>query len=736
RNQINSLGQQAWYSLLCVFLVLLLFIHEFRAPLLILSSIALSVLLSIILLYLSGYTLNLYTMAAITIALGMVVDNAIVVYEQVRPGLPDSRKERIRHVAGELRNVIVPVIGNTLTTVGIFIPLIFALQNQRFFLEPLGIAMSLTLLSSILICLTWIPYALIWLIPLRFHTFSFIQTAKKRISGISHNIRSYLPSGRRVALLFFYYLHKLRWPVYIALIFLIGIPLFLIPAPNESGSSTSSHWYDYYFQNRNKIDNIIGGLSYRFYSNTYFGQPFNISQNQTLSVDINTPLGTPLKEIDKIAHNFEAIAGPYRYAMDYFKTQESEQSGARITYHFKKQFVDSAEPYMLKNDAIYLAARTGNSSIGVNGFGQGYYSGGGGGSVSFRYKLTGYSYNQLLNLANEIKRRLVRNPRVSKVDLTSTSYFSRNNLYQYVLRFNKNRLLLKDLNQGLVTQNLELETNDKYSIGRVYLDNRQLYLMARMKRPERVQNHLMTEHRKVNGKVFSLNQVGHIKKERVMSTIRKDNQSYTRYVSFNFIGPYEYGQQFAKHILKQLPVPLGAKVSFGGSYSFGQNSKQMHNLILLIIAAIVVVWMIVSALLESWGEPLVIILSIPLSFIGIMSGFLYTYMDFGRGAFAGTMLLIGVVVNNAILLMHGHRLQEQKGIRGTRSWIYTYKNRMTSVLLTTMTTLAGLIPLMLQGSSEFWNTMSVTVFWGLSISTVLIVMLAGIWDKQLVISNE
>ncbi|HYX09727.1 MAG TPA: efflux RND transporter permease subunit, partial [Bacteroidales bacterium] len=98
--------------------------------------------------------------------------------------------------------------------------------------------------------------------------------------------------------------------------------------------------------------------------------------------------------------------------------------------------------------------------------------------------------------------------------------------------------------------------------------------------------------------------------------------------------------------------------------------------------------------------------------------------------------LIGVVVNNAILLMHGHRLQEQKGIRGTRSWIYTYKNRMTSVLLTTMTTLAGLIPLMLQGSSEFWNTMSVTVFWGLSISTVLIVMLAGIWDKQLVISNE
>ncbi|HKJ32534.1 MAG TPA: efflux RND transporter permease subunit, partial [Balneolales bacterium] len=125
--------------------------------------------------------------------------------------------------------------------------------------------------------------------------------------------------------------------------------------------------------------------------------------------------------------------------------------------------------------------------------------------------------------------------------------------------------------------------------------------------------------------------------------------------------------------------------------------------------------------------------------IGIMEGFLYTGMDFGRGAFAGTMLLIGVVVNNAILLMHGHRLMEEKGIHGARSWLYTYKKRMTSVLLTTMTTLAGLVPLMFQGTSEFWNTMSITVFWGLSISTILIVLLAGIWDKPFganTISNE
>jgi len=737
RNQINSLGQQAWYSLLCVFLVLLLFIHEIRAPLLILSSIALSVLLSIILLYLSGYTLNLYTMAAITIALGMVVDNAIVVYEQVRPGLPNFRKQRIRHVASELRNVIVPVIGNTLTTVGIFLPLIFALPRQRFFLAPLGIAMSLTLLSSIVICLTWIPYALIWLIPLRFHSFAFLNRIQHRIDNGIRRINRYFPSRNRVALYFFHYRHKLRWPVYIGLILLIGIPLFLIPAPNGSSADTS-HWYDFYFNNRDKIDHYIGGISYRFYSNIYFGQPFSGSQNQTLQVNITTPLGTPLKEIDKIAHNFETIAAPYRYAMSFFKTREAEGSGAQITYHFKKQYVDSAAPYLLKNDAIYLAARTGNSSISVSGFGQGYYSGGGGGYSSYTYKLTGYSYQQLLNLARELKHRLKQNQRVTKVNINRSQFFSNKSLSHYVLNFNKNALFLKGLNRTQILQNLELETNPRYSLGRVYLNNKQLFLMARIKRPEREQNHLMTEHRKVNGKIFSLNQIGHLTKEKVMASIRKENQSYTRYVDFSFIGPYQYGKQYAKHVLKQLPVPIGAKVTYGNA-GFGQTSKQIQNLILLIIAAIVIVWMIVSALLESWGEPLVIIIAIPLSFIGIMEGFLYTGMDFGRGAFAGTMLLIGVVVNNAILLMHGHRLMEEKGIHGARSWLYTYKKRMTSVLLTTMTTLAGLVPLMFQGTSEFWNTMSITVFWGLSISTILIVLLAGIWDKPFganTISNE
>src|SRR5690625_6157001 len=95
----------------------------------------------------------------------MIIYNAVVVFEQENPGLPRDRSDRIQHVRNELPNALVPVIGSTLTTVAIFIPLFFAMEELQLFLFPLAIALTLTLLSSVVISLTWIPYSLVWLVP-------------------------------------------------------------------------------------------------------------------------------------------------------------------------------------------------------------------------------------------------------------------------------------------------------------------------------------------------------------------------------------------------------------------------------------------------------------------------------------------------------------------------------------------------------------------------------------------
>ncbi len=734
RERLTNLDQQAWFSLGCVFLILLIFIWELRAPFIILSSIIFSVLMSIGLLYLVGYTLNIFTMAAITIALGMLVDNAIVVFEQVRPELPEEREQRIHHVSEGVKRVTVPVIGNTLTTVCIFIPMLFALTKLRYFLVPLGVGLTLTLLSSVVICLTWIPYALVWLIPRRNLNISFLKKIRNKLEQIRKKSR--IPE--RMWLLGLLWRHRVRWLVYITLIFLIGIPLFLIPEPKWAQNDDAKGLEKLsmvYFNNRKEIDSWIGGISYRFYNNAYFGQPFQSGGGEVLTVDITAPMGTPLTELNKIAGNFERIAQPYKYALDYFETEVSDYNyNARIQFYFKKAYLDKAAPYMLKNDATYLAARTGNTNISVSGFGQGYYSGGGGSGSSYSYKLTGYSYDALLSVAKDIKRRLQKNPRVRNIDISGSGYFYRSGLYHYVLHPNNKLLYRYGLTKSSLYQTLYPEISQAATYGRVQFGGRQVYLMGRIARPDHAYTSLMTKPRQTGNVIYKLGEVASLKKQKVMSQITKENQRYVRYVSFSFIGPYEYGQTLAKSLLKKLPLPVGIHANIP-NYNFGNTNSEYQGLAEVLLFALLIVWMIVSALLESWWEPVIILLSVPLSLVGVMYCVLQYDLSFGNGAFAGTLLLVGVVVNNAILLLHGRQLQGFGGVNGARAWIYTYRDRMRSVILTTLTTLAGLLPLMLQNTSEFWHNMAIVVFWGLSVSTVLIVLLAGIWEKKLIFSH-
>ncbi|HYW35760.1 MAG TPA: efflux RND transporter permease subunit, partial [Balneolaceae bacterium] len=157
--------------------------------------------------------------------------------------------------------------------------------------------------------------------------------------------------------------------------------------------------------------------------------------------------------------------------------------------------------------------------------------------------------------------------------------------------------------------------------------------------------------------------------------------------------------------------------------------QNTQNTLLLLGLTILSVWMIVSALLESWIDPLIVICAVPLSFIGVMAGTLYHDLPFARGAIAGTLLCVGVVVNNAILLMHEKQRYRALDIGGLRSWLYVYRNKMRAVLITTLTTVGGLIPMIWFGGSQFWSQLATVTAWGLSTSTIFLLLLMGIWEK-------
>lgn len=718
RDQFGELSNQALFSALLVFVVMLLFIRKLRAPVVIVGSVFFSMLMSLTTLYLIDYTLNVITLAGLTIAIGMLIDNAVVVFEQINPGLPASRAGRMEHIRKELPKSLVPVLGSTFTTVGIFVPLLFALDELRIFLVPLAAALTISLLSSVIIAFTWIPYALIWLTP----------PAKKKKS---RKKRTFSGVMTRSLLLVLVWRNRLRWVFIIALIAAIGIPLHLIKTPEWNEDTRWPEFAKIYFDNRNEIDPLIGGLSYKFKKDTYFGTPWNFYSEEAVNVSISPPQGTPLEEINKIARNFETIVKPYEDAFLYYEADISEYYGARMRFVVSPEYLYQPEPYYFLGEAMYLAARTGNVAISVSGFGQGISTGYGGSATSFNIQLSGYSYDELYELARDLERRLVQNRRVREVDI-NRDYYSRSDFHQYELQFNEEKMLAMGLNRNQVISALAIDIDPMNTFGRVEFEGQEMYLIGRSEKQDFYEQDLTDKTRLTGSTSFNLSSIGSIRKEKALTSIRRNNQSYQRVVAFDFLGNYRMGDEFVKTVLEELPVPVGAKVTYGQSFFGFDNAADTRNLWLIALLSVLSVWMIVSALLENWTGPLFVLLTIPFSAVGIMLGALVNDIAFDKGALSGTLLCIGVVVNNAILLTHQKDMEHDDGIFGLRCWYNVFRKRMRPVLITTTTTVAGLLPIIIFGTDAFWVGLSVVVCWGLISSTTILFLMAGIRSRKII----
>jgi multidrug efflux pump subunit AcrB len=745
REQLADLENQSRFSLVFVFLVLLIFIREWKAPLTILGSIVLSLLLSVSVLYLLDYTLNMFTLAALTISIGMLVDNAIVVYEHLHKNLPESHSDRLNHVVSGLPHVVVPVLGNTLTTIGIFIPLLFTIRSLLYFLEPLGVALTITLLASVVVSLTWIPYVLIWLAP---------ASKSGTKSALLQKWRSFSPSKilkknlRRSVLIWFYWRQKLRWVILAILLLGFGLPLYLIPhhEPNPSMTQSADQekdsfslknlWFSVrseYEQIRDDIEPWLGGISYQFYTGTYFGEGFSRDfEERDLTVYIRTPVGSPLEEIDKIVKRFEAIATPYSDELDYIEARVSEYFGGSVVYRFKEGADMRPAPYMLKSEASYLAARTGNTGISVYGFGEGFSTSlHFGVSYNFRVQMSGYSSDQLRELSLELKRRLQKNSRIRSVDINLSNFFRRGDMYRYVIRLNDAELARRGLTRRAVVQELQPEINTENLLGRIEFQGEPMFVMTQIVQPQqKATSDLMSRPRQINGQNLNLNEIASLQKERINARIDKNNQEYTRTIGIEYLGAHRFGKELIEEVISEFPVPPGVRLEIPQGFRFGDEEDKTFALWALLLAAPLIIWLITASLLESWRDARVILAIIPLSLTGLMGITLFEDLAFGQAGWSAALLLAGIAVNNGILLLHRKKDYELSGINGVRKWWYVYKDSSRAVLLTTLTTIAGLLPMLLWRSNEFWYTLAQFIIWGLVASTLLILLFMGSWEKR------
>lgn len=712
KNELSGLHHQSMISVIIIFIVLWIFIRRLRAPIIILLTIVFSTVLALSGLYILGYTINIITLAALTISFGMVVDNAVVVYEHLEPSIQKERSLRISVVSESIKKILLPVITATLTTIGIFIPLMFALPELAMFLKPMGITLSLCLIASVFISFTWIPYSMIWLVKYQ------------KIQELSQT-QEYGFISLRKTLLFFKWKQKYGKILWILIVLLIGLPLYLIPTkdqPKEDASFTDEALY-YASEINQLITPWVGGIGYQFYKSTYFGEPWKWKVPTTLSIIIRTPQGTPIEELNKIAANFEQIINPYHEFIEYYTTDLSESYGAYLQIYFKEDKVNQWEPYQLKSESIFLAARTGNSTISVYGLSPEGYSSGGGQSFSFHIQAFGYAYEELEELIQRLKVKLEENRRVKNVDASRSRFWSRSDLMTYTLTMSPHEMLSRDLTRQEVMQTIGNEINPQNIYGKVEMNGLRPYLIASSNSTYQYLEEFIGktfQHEKSN---FSVNSFGEIKKEKAISTIERENQQYSRLISFDYLGPYQFGDKYTKKVLSEFPLPVGFSLDYG--FSFFDQTEKKTNMMLVFILSVITVWMIISACLENMRIAFIIMGIIPMGFLGIMCGSMFHGLTFGRGAMAGTLLLTGILVNNSILIYHGKIRWDKLGVSGLRSWMYIIREKYRPILVTTLTTVGGLIPLTMSSNTDFWQPMALVTIWGLLFSTLLLFLFMG-----------
>jgi multidrug efflux pump subunit AcrB len=706
REELENLRREVVVSLALIWIVLVVSLASLRAPLLIMASLVVSLAGTMVVFALLGLSLHLLTLAGLVLGFGRVVDDAIVVLDNIQrrsaAGVSDETM-----VLG-VQQVRLPVIASTITTVGALVPIAFLPKELKPYFGEFALAVGVALLMSLVASCTVIPVAA--------RAMPQILESQKRLERWGEKILA----GYRTLL--HWCLRRQKF-VLALVVLAFGLPVWLLPEHIESDALPAKAYNAIFSSSvmvsiRPFVNHALGGVSHLFFTKVTKGEVWDWGNETYLVVRVGFPQGTELQRYDEVAR---AVEQEVLAAAEGVRTMTTRvgQDYASVRVDFEDSAATTAIPYILKNRLTVLAAQTGGASISVAGFGPGFYSGGET-APSFYVKVLGYNYRRVKELAERFKQKLEQNPRIAEVDI-DRSFGRWPRSTELVAQVDRDALAAHHLSVADVLPWVGSLTRGTVDWRTVTVGGERLPLVVKMQGFDSLGVGELASTRIVNGRgeAIALGGLVTVHERRVMSEILRENQQYVRWISFEYRGPYRYGDQFVDATIRSIPLPHGYKFDrqFGW---FMLTEAQQVSMIWLALVALVIVFMVTASLYESFIKPLVVIVSIPLSLIGLFLIFYETNTSFGRGGYAAVMLLMGIVVANAILLMD----YLSKRCHGTTSShdeiVLASADRLRPILMTSLTTIGALLPLLLWSSrTSVWYSLALGTIGGLASSTVL-----------------
>lgn len=683
RNTIGSLVETVLFALLFVGIVVFVFLGRWRATVIVLVTIPISLIASFIYLYATGNSLNIVSLSALSIAIGMVVDDAIVVLENVTTHIERGSAPMQAAVNGT-NEVALSVMASTLTLIAVFFPLTLVKGMTGVLFKQLGWMVTIMMVLSLICALMLTPMLCSRLLRLNVTDTTIFKKVYGPILKVLDKIDDFYAKVLDVCVTHRWITTATALGIFVASMFLmkfIGTEFF---PTNDNGRLGVS--LELPIGSRVDLAKDVCQRLYKEWTEKYPEiKVFNYTVGQASSD--NT--------FASMQNNGSHIISMNITLTDANKRDRGITEIAGLMREDLKQYPE------LKKALVNVGGSRG---------------GGMSGQSTLNYEIYGYDFTKTDSVAQRLKRILESVPGAADINISRSDYQP-----EYHVDFDREKLALYGLNLSTAASALRNRING--TTASYFREDGMEYDIKVMYDPEHrrsisdIENIMLYNSM---GQGVRLKEVGTVVERFYPPTIeRKDRERIITVSTVVQNRPMSDVIADAQPLIDKMDKPSEVTIQLSGSYEDQQDS--FGDLGILGILIIMLVYMVMAGQFESFTYPAIIMTSILFAFSGIVLILLITNTNLNVMSMIGAIMLIGIVVKNGIVLIDYINLNRERGMSVRRAVITGGHSRLRPVLMTSLTTILGMVPMAVGTGvgSEMWRPMGTAVIGGLTMSTLM-----------------
>lgn len=672
-DSVHTMLSKAIIGALFAVIIIMIFLRDIRSTIIAVVSIPLSILIALLILSQMDITLNIMTLGAMTVAIGRVIDDSIVVIENVyrRMALPTEKLKGKELILDATKEMFVPILASTIVTIAVFLPLglVSGMIGEIFL--PFALTIVFALLASLLVAITVVPML------------AHMMFRKGMKAGKAHHDKP----GRLAE----WYKGVLRWSLDhkaiafgLAVLLLVG-SLFLIPVIGTS---------------------FLAG-----------------DEQKMMVVSYNPAPGETREQVEKMALDAEKqLLGREGLTVVQYAVggQNPFSPGASKQALFNLSYEEDFEDFTAEKEKIVPLLQ----ELGGEGeWKQQDFSGGGLGGSGISMLVYGPDMKSLQPVVDDLTKKLAENKDLKNIDSSLSETYE-----QYRLVANQEKLSQNGLTAGQIAMALS-PVRERPVLTTIEKDGEQFNVYVKVE-AKTYSNKADLENVKLTsqmGTEVSLKDVVTIEEGESPNTItRRDDRIYAEVsadVTASDVGKVSTELQ---KMIDETDLPAGVDIDMGGVTE--QINESFTQLGLAMLAAIAVVYLVLVITFGGAVTPFAILFSLPFTIIGALVGLLIAGETLSVTAMIGALMLIGIVVTNAIVLVDRVIQKEKEGLSIRESLIEAAGTRLRPILMTAIATVGALLPLAFgfESGGLISKGMAVTVIGGLTSSTLLTLIIVPV----------